>query len=396
MKWMASFFYLLLALPVHSAAAPPEDPLLTIVKQHHEKYSKMEHFSAIQVALKVNDRLKNYPVGLQSLSNQAKPVSKDDLFNIGSITKSFTAALAVKTQTAGKLQLRHNIGDYLNNYPHWSEISLRQLLNMTSGLPNYSDSPKFNYLISKNLKQFWKPVELLSMVYSDEFNPPLKTGYFYNNSGYLLMGMMVAEVNKSSFNKLMDEIIIKPLGLKNTFYPLPSFPAEVLSRMVHGYGYNVYSNPELLGQDVTQNNLSWAGAAGAMVANAEDVVHWVEELFIGDRLFNIAEKKEMQSLVSVSSGKPISDVNADEPGGFGLGIIKAWRPEIGDYWFYEGETLGYRAFYMYKPCNKIIISALFNSATNSENDHGGELMMKLYQQILKKHPALNCRGSMSS
>lgn len=396
MKRIVSFLGLLLSLPAYTAETVKHDPLLDIVRQHHQKYSEMEHFTAIQVAVKAGDKISHYPVGTQSRDSKAKPISKDDLFDIGSITKSFTAALAVKAQTEGQLMLRHALSDYLSNYPHWSNVKLQQLLNMTSGLPNYSDSPKMNYLLSKNLKQFWKPVELLAMVYSDEFNPPLRTGFFYNNSGYLLMGMIVAERNKTSFRKLLEDKILKPMGLKNSAYPLPSYPAEVLAKMVHGYAYNVYANPELLGQDVTQNNLSWAGAAGGLVSNAEDVVHWVEELFINDRLLSENEKKEMQTLVSYASGKPLADVNAEEPRGFGLGIIKAWSEAIGDYWFYEGETLGYRAYYMYKPCNRIIISALFNSATDGENDHGGELMMALYQKLLTLHPELNCRVTSSA
>src|SRR5690606_30080749 len=128
----------------------------------------------------------------------------------------------------------------------------------------------------------------------------------------------------------------------------------------------------------------WAGAAGAIVANSEDVVRWVDNLFVGDKLLTEAEKRTMQTLVSTRDGKPISQTDKKHPQGFGLGIIEAYREPIGRYWFYEGETLGYRALYMYVPCNKVIIAALFNSATNGENDHAGELVQTLYQHVLEQ------------
>lgn len=93
-------------------------------------------------------------------------------------------------------------------------------------------------------------------------------------------------------------------------------------------------------------------------------------------------------MVSTKTGEPIKTTSKEEPRGFGLGVIQSYAPNIRRYWFYEGETIGYRSFYMYVPKNKIFISALFNSATNGENDHGGKLMVALYQQILKETSSL--------
>lgn len=386
---------LIVFLPV-SHAGPMEkkiDPwakLQSIVETHYQTYAEREHFSAIQAAVMAEGKIHNIVHGRRALDAAAEPITKEDLFEIGSISKSYTAALSLLAEAEKKLDLGHVVGDYLQQYPNWSDIRVEQLLNMSSGLPNYSDAPKLNYLWSKNLKQFWNNVELLALVYSQALNPPRKTGYFYTNTGYVLMDMILSSSYKKTFRQLLREKIIEPLGLNNSFYPLPTYPREVFTRMVRGYSYNVYSNPELLGQDVTENNLSWAGAAGGIVANAEDVVHWVYHLFISDKLLSSEQKKKMQTLISVKSGEPIQKLTKDDPRGFGLGIIKAYRPEIGDFWFYEGETLGYRAFYMYKPCNQVIISLLFNSATNSQNDQGGQLMMNLYQQLLKNNPQLVC------
>ncbi len=381
----------LVATPAENKAEAPL-PVPVIINKHYLNYAKMEHFSAIQVSIKAAGQMNTFVKGNKALTPGSAEITKDDLFEIGSISKSFTAALAVMADSADKIKLDQVLGEYLKVYPHWGSIRLTQLLDMSSGLPNYSDSPKLNYSWSKNLKQFWNPVELVDLVYPKQFNPPRKSGYFYSNTGYVLMDMILSMKYKETFRRQLEKKIISFLGLKNTYYPVPNFSTDVLAKMVHGYSFNIYSNPELLGQDITENNLSWGGAAGALVSNSEDVIRWVENLFIGDLLLNTAQKMRMQTLVSVKTGKPLEQTNADEPRGFGLGIIQAFDPEIGRYWFYEGETLGYRALYLYVPCNEVIISALFNSATNSENDHAGELIKTLYANLLKQNTQLVCQN----
>ncbi|KTD20912.1 (serine-type) D-alanyl-D-alanine carboxypeptidase [Legionella lansingensis] len=397
MKWL---FPVLLAISTTTMAAiaTPQsqqqpnrkNTINTIIQEHLQKYGKTELFSAIQVSIKTRGKIDTYAAGHHDLDADSSPITSTDLFNIGSITKSFTAALAVLAESEGKLQLQRSLSHYLSDYSHWGEINLTSLLNMSSGIPNYSESPKMNYLMSKNLKHYWRQQDLINLVYSEQFNPPRKSGYFYSNTGYVLVELILTQAYNTPFQNLIVDKIIKPLNLQNTFYPVPDYPGNIKKRLVKGYSYNVYENPELLGQDVSQNNLSWAGAAGALIANSEDVVHWVEELFLGDKLLNSAQKEKMQTLISISSGLPLRHTNANDPYGFGLGISQRYQADIGRYWFYEGETLGYRALYMYVPCNKVIISALFNSATNEENDHAGELVQKLYKHLLQQNQMLIC------
>ena len=99
----------------------------------------------------------------------------------------------------------------------------------------------------------------------------------------------------------------------------------------------------------------------------------------------------MMQIVSLSTGAPIEITSKKDPYGFGLGITQAFDKELGHYWFYEGETLGFRATYMYIPCNGVIISTIFNSATNAENDHSGPLIKEIYKIILNHHPQLVCQ-----
>ncbi|OCH99114.1 hypothetical protein A8135_09665 [Legionella jamestowniensis] len=374
----------------HESTESRDQAVQQFLQEHLQKYGAMEAFTAIQASIKAKDQLSTYTVGHRDKKPDSPAIDAHSLFNVGSITKSFTAALVLLAESDSKLKLAATLSNYLPEYPHWGDVYLTSLLDMSSGLPNYSDTPKLNYFFSKNLGQYWSQDELLNLVYSKEFNPPRKPGFFYSNTGYVLMDKIVSKAYNTPFQTLIVDKIIKPLHLKNTFYPIPDYPANVLSRLVRGYSYNVYDNPELLGQDVTENNLSWAGAAGAIVANSEDVIHWIEHLFIDNKLLTKAQQEKMQRLISTASGLPISATTAQNPYGFGLGISQGYDARIGRYWFYEGKTLGYRAVYMYVPCNRVIITTLFNSATNNDNDHSRELIVKIYNYLLENDEMLIC------
>ncbi len=342
----------------------------------------------MQVSIKSGNTSKNYVSGQVALGKNQPDVTTENLFEIGSITKSYTAVLALQAEARKQLNLQKSLQKYLQQYPQWGHLNLTQLLNMTSGLPNYSNSPTMNMAFATSPERVWSTTEMAALVYKKGFNPPLRTGYDYTNTGYILMDMILQQQTKLPYAKLLVRDIFKPLKLHNSYYPVPKMEEAVKKRLVSGYAFNVYSYPELVGRDMKNNNLSWAGAAGGIVANSEDVLHWVQALFEEDLLLNKAQKKQMQELVSTENGKPIERTDSENSEGFGLGIVQKYDPNIGRFWFYEGETLGYRSFYIYVPCNKVIIVALFNSATNSENDHGGALMTALYNEVLKQKPDL--------
>lgn len=374
-----------------TAFANADDTLQKMIDQHLKHYSKPEHFSAIQVSIKAGDKRSQYNSGTISLDPKSPKLTGKHLFDTGSITKSFTAALAVIAEREHQLSLDKTLGEYLEEYPNWAKITLKGLLDMSTGIPNYSESSTLNYFMSIELDRYWTAKDLINLVYPKEYNPPLKPGYFYSNTGYVLMDMMLTKQYKMPFKQLLTDKLINPLALKNTFYPVPEPSKEMLSRMAHGYSFNIYDNPEILGRDVTNNNLSWAGAAGAIVANSEDVLSWVEALFSHNKVLSNAEKARMHQLISLKTGQPIQQVDEENPRGFGLGLVQGYDPKRGGlYWFYEGETLGYRALYLYVPCNKVSVVALFNSATNTENDHSSELLLGVYDQVLKRNTHLNC------
>jgi len=364
------------------------------LERHIKKYASLEYFSGAGLSLSIPDQgIKNFYAGTVSHTANSKKIDKDTLFQIGSITKSFTAAIMLQLEKEKKLKLDDLLNAWLPEYQKWSDIKLETLLNMSSGLPNYSDTPLWNTEVYKNPGQIWSNEKLIEFVYpQNDFNPPIKSGYFYSNTGYILAEMIIKKITENTFKDELVNRIFKNAKLENTFYPVPSISTKTSQRIASGYNYNQYENPALLGQDISKFNLSWAASAGGLVSNTEDITKWVKALFIDNQVLDKNQQKKLKRMISTETGKAINQVSETNTKGVGLGVIQSWSPDpaIKRFWYYQGETLGFRALYMYTPCNQVIISTIFNSATNAENDHAKELMLATYKLIVNNYPALQC------
>jgi D-alanyl-D-alanine carboxypeptidase len=364
-----------------------------ILVDHYNQYKDAEYFSGAELSVYIpNQAIKNYYVGRVAQGLQSNPVSKDTLFQIGSITKSFTAAIILQLEKEGKLKLTDSLKTWLPQYKKWSAASINQLLNMSSGLPNYTETPLFNTQIYYNLSRVWTNQELISFAYPPAaYSPPLKSGYFYSNTNYILAALIVEKSTQNTFDNELTTRTIRPAGLNNTFYVLNNPQPNIQARLAHGYFYGQYDNPAMVGKDIYEGNLSWAAAAGGIIANTEDVIKWVKALFVDNKILNQTQKDQLMTLISTADGKPIAQTVTENPHGFGLGVAQNFEDPTGRYWFYEGETLGFRTLYLYKPCNGVIIAVAFNSATNHDNDHSGRLIEQTYQFLLQQYPQLNCQ-----
>jgi D-alanyl-D-alanine carboxypeptidase len=208
------------------------------------------------------------------------------------------------------------------------------------------------------------------------------TTYHYSNTGYLLAQKVVAARSKShSFEEAMSRLIASA-GLKNTYYTSTVYPPAIASRVVAGY----YENNEaglrsLRGKDVSGMTLSWAQGAGSMVSTPQDLATWARELYQGTRLLPLKQKRELMSLVSTKTGKPISAPTADDPSGFGLGVAERYDPKMGMFWFYQGETLGFRAAHLYFPASGLVVAIFANSRPVEKESHLQQLFATVDKTI---------------
>lgn len=324
----------------------------------------------------------------------APPVDQATLFQMGSTSKSFTAAVILKLAAESKLSLDDMVGAWMPQYPAWADVTIRELLNMTSGIPNYSETEFLSRIWVDEPTRTLTADELVQAAYpsgTDADLPPT-TGYAYSNTNYVLAGMIAAQAAGKPFRDLVHEMIIVPSGLDSTHFEVGDYPPEVLDRLAHGYFENTACadyqpadcaeswNLPLIGRDVRNASTSWAQAAGGAISNARDTTRWMREVFAG-RVVPPEQQEEWLSLVSTRTGEPIDEVSDENPQGFALGLVRGEMGDLGANWFYQGTTLGFRTLYVWFEDEDIVITV----QTNSQPDEGEN---RLNEAVIAIHEAL--------
>jgi D-alanyl-D-alanine carboxypeptidase len=321
------------------------------------------------------------------------PVSQDTLFQMGSTSKSFTAAVILKLEAAGTLSLDDKIGRWLLEYPAWQDVSVRRLLNMTSGIPNYSETETMSRLWVEEPQRDLSAEELVRMVYPTSSNRlPVTTGYHYSNTNYILASMIAEKATGKRFQELVHELVIEPLGLHSTFYESGTYPEAVVQRLAHGYFENPACtdyqprdcaaswNLPLVGRDVRAVSSSWAQAAGGAVSNPRDVNRWMRAVFAG-QVLPAKQQGEWLRMISTRTGETLAKLTAEDPRGFSLGLVQAILGPMGAHWFYEGETLGYRTLYVWFAQDDILITVQTNSQPAEGMDRLHDAVIAIYEAV---------------
>lgn len=325
-------------------------------------------------------------------------VDDTTLFQMGSTTKSFTAAVILKLEAAGALSLDDTVGKWLPEYPAWKNATIRSLLNMTSGIPNYSETQAMSQIWIGQPNRTLSAQDLVRLAYPSptKKNLPTPVGYSYSNTGYVLAGMIAARAAKTPFRDLVHELVIEPQGLAATYYEEGPYPGSAMARLAHGYfanpacadfqpGCKVSWNQPLIGRDVRTLNLSWAQAAGGAIATAADVDRWTRAIFEG-RVVPPKQQKEWMGLVSMKTGKPIGDLTPGDPAGFALGLGRTLHGSPPAHWFYEGMTLGYRTLYVWYAEENILITVQTNSQPPHGEDQIGSVVETIHDIVSKARP----------
>ena len=205
--------------------------------------------------------------GLANLNtNQA--TDTDTIFEIGSITKQFTAALIMKLQEQGKLHVDDSVDAYLGEYNFPSAITLRMLLTHTSGLANYTSFPAYPNWAANGVSE---PTLLTAVSQASLLFQP-GTQWSYSNSNYFLLGAIIEKVTGESYEANLEQSIFQPLKLTNTYFSLPPPTQSATGYTLGPTGRQI---PALI------VNRSAPFAAGALSSNAYDLVAWDNALING-------------------------------------------------------------------------------------------------------------------
>ncbi|HMQ33285.1 MAG TPA: serine hydrolase domain-containing protein [Chloroflexaceae bacterium] len=356
---LAALLLCLGALPPASRAAPAEraaralDPaLVASLERALAGVSRNQSVPGVAVAVSVPGYQTWH--GTRGLADrrQGAPVEPAHRFRIGSLSKLFVATVAMQLVEEGTLDLNAPIGMWMPGVvPAADRMSLRQVMNHTSGLNDYLDNP-FMRRVLQNPRRVWAPTELVAVAVErgPYFQPGARGRWRYSNTDYVLLGMLIEKVTGNSLAEEVHQRVIDRLGLRNTFV-VPD--DRVTGPLMRGYAGN---------GDWTDLHPSFAWGAGNIVSTVDDLTVFGQALFEG-RLMSRRSLASMLTFVDAGSSFGLRGLE------YGLGVMRYRMPvgrghsasatlALG----HIGGIGGYRAALWYLPESKITIVAGFNEA----------------------------------
>jgi D-alanyl-D-alanine carboxypeptidase len=339
---------------------------------------KAEHISAVSLRVTFPGTRPAISLAAGTTRYNGGPlVSPRALWQIGSNTKAFTAVIMLQLEAEGMLSISDPVGRWLPQYPAWRNITIRQLLNMTTRIPDYTAQPAFIAAIAANPATHFTAARLVSYVAGLPLGP---VGYHYTNTDYLLAQMIIEKVTGDSYADQLTRRITGPLGLHTTCLAPYTCPASDAGRMPSGYFDIAGLPPSLIGKAMPPLAETWAQAAGGIVSSLTDLATWDRALYTG-RLLPARQQHQLESLVSEATGKPIRRATAADPNGYGLGVQQVFNPQTGTFWAYEGQAFGARVIHYYFPRTGLLIAVAANSSAS--NDKLADLAGAVYQTLHK-------------
>ena len=269
----------------------------------------------------------------------ATPADGSASYEIGSVTKQFTAAAVMKLVEEGKLDLEEDFTKYLPAFDaRGHRVPLRRLLDHTSGIKGYTEMPEFGELAVKDLPRD----TLVSLVEKEPFEFEPGTAAIYNNSAYFLLGLIIEKVSGQTYEEYIAQHVFAPAGMADSYYC-----SESALRTGKAHGYD--GSPQGLVHKRPLDH-SWPYAAGSLCSTVRDLVRWNRALHGGRML-------EAPSYAAMTTPSPLVD-GTPTTYAMGLGIgERAGRRTIA----HGGGINGYLSEVSYFPDEDLLFVVLQNS-----------------------------------
>lgn len=300
--------------------------------------------------------------GLADVKNNI-PMTPDKTFRIGSVTKTFTVSMLLQLVDEGLINLEDSIEKYLEGIPYGNKITVRMLADMTSGLFNYSETKEFEDSLTNSPRKVWNNEELLEIAFRNPVYFEPGTDFHYSNTNTIIIGMLIEKLTGKTFAGNIKERIIIPLGLKNTFVPDSYY---IPGDFAHGYN-NIEDSLIIPYVDVTDMyDPSWAGAAGNIISNVNDLKLYIRALGNG-KLYSQNMKEERMSWVPF--------IPSDAGVKYGLGMFEIEGSYIG----HNGGIPGFVNVTAFSPKYNCSVIVMYNAKFKLAADPFAKRIM----QILK-------------
>lgn len=285
-----------------------------------------------------------------------RPMTADDVFDVASVTKTFIAAEVIELAAAGRLSLDDPLSRWLPSFPKAASITVRELLSHTSGLADYLENPKLLRAIDADKARRWTAQELLAYVGPPLFSPG--TDWRYSNTNYLLLGLVVEDVEGRSAAQVLADRFLDPLGLTDTALQTASDPTPLAARgpVAEPYARTGRTAAAVTALGDGSGYLPYASlgtaldSAGAMVSTSGDLARWGAALYGGQ----ILAAPWLATMVDDSVSKRFHPARD-----YALGTerkLLAGLPTLG----HSGACSGYRSALRYVPALGATVVVLVN------------------------------------
>jgi D-alanyl-D-alanine carboxypeptidase len=246
--------------------------------------------------------------GTYGESKQSVPVTTNMAFGMGSNTKTYIAALLLKLQTQGLVDLDDSIGKWIQGYANIpGNATIRQCLNHSSGIAEYLGAAVNDSLLA-NPPKIWTLREVLLMAPAPDFAPG--TSWNYSNTGYVIAGIIIEEVTGKTFVQAMREYLLDSAGYSNTFFYGEANAAPVPSQWTMNLTGTSLVEMNTYSINIIPQMFSLANTAGAMFSTAKENVQFWYDLVKGN-LITREEFNEMIQLTTIATNTQ-----------YGLGIFR--------------------------------------------------------------------------
>jgi D-alanyl-D-alanine carboxypeptidase len=290
----------------------------------------------------------------------ARKVTADTAFSVASVSKTFTAALILGLVEDGRLYLDASVRTYLPALRIDRAITVRQLLDHTSGLRDFYFGAGVDHALLSRPARVWDAARSLKYLGKPFAKPG--TSWHYSNTNYLILGMLAERVGGASVAAQLQDRFFGPLGLDHTFYQSVMKPKGPLAR---GYRF-LGTNPKLPAIDLSDGTsvvpftsvVTAAGGAGSIATTADDLVHWARALYGGDALGADTRASMVADALQTARFDPRVP--------YGLGVQA--MPVGGHLTLgHSGRFLGARAVVRWLPRERIAIAVLTNQSRSDPN-----------------------------
>ncbi|HEX7950013.1 MAG TPA: serine hydrolase domain-containing protein [Candidatus Limnocylindrales bacterium] len=281
-------------------------------------------------------------------------------FAAGSISKTFTSALILRLAEEGRLSLDAPVRTYLPALAVNPAITIRQLLDHTSGLDDFFMHSAIDKALLARPTRVWKATDSLRYMARPYFKPG--TGWHYSNTNYLVLGMVAEAVGGVPLATQLRQRFFGPLGLRNTYY---QWVEKARGPLAHGYRFTS-PNPRQKGIDVSDGTavipftsvVTASGGAGSIATTATDLVRWARALYGG----TVLQRGTLAAMVDDAT--VTTALKSSVPYGLGVQVVTVdGRQAMG----HSGRFLGFRAVMRWLPEEGIAVAVMTNQSRTDPN-----------------------------